>query len=122
MLNLLFLHRYGARMVGGDLIIAAYKQEYDISLKRSEGKNTSLPSESCMCQFTRPEDSLSVMHNNTTPSPLRDIVSAAAEVVGGLCGSLQTPAPASWLVGGSASAPLSSPHTLHLSPGKLSPC
>ncbi len=108
--------------MGGDLIVAAYKQDNnnDISLKRSESKNAPLPSEPCICQFTRPEDSLSVTYNDTIPSPLRDVVSAAAEVVGGLCGSLQTPAPASWLVGGSASAPLSSPHTLHLSPGKLS--
>ncbi len=121
---ILLLCRYGAWMVGGDLIVAAYKQDgnnNDIIIERSESENTPLPSEPCMCGFTRPKDSLSVADSDTTPSPLRDIVAAAAEVVGGLCGSLQMPVPADWLVGGSASAPLSSPHTLHLSPGNPNP-
>ncbi len=113
-------------MVGGDLIVATYKQGNssngdDMRFERRDSGNATVPSGGpCVYEFTSPEDSLSVMDNYTNSSTLRDIMAAAAEVVGGMCGSLQIPAPTSWLVGGSALAPLSSPNALHLSPGKLS--
>ncbi len=124
MCHIFLLCRYGARMVGGDLIVATYKQDGkndDRNIERSESERSPLSSEPCMYRFTRPKDSLSVADSDIIPSPLRDIVAAAAEIVGGLCGSLQMPVPADWLVGGSASAPLSSPHCLHLSPGNPNP-